>query len=41
MSDTILVMHNGNVVEMGDAKQILTNPKEEYTKKLIESAFIR
>jgi len=41
MADTIMVMNKGNVVEMGDAKQILTNPKEEYTKKLIESAFIR
>lgn len=41
MADTIMVMNKGNVVEMGDAKQILTNPKEEYTKKLIDSAFIR
>ena len=40
MSDTIMVMQNGNVVESGDAKQVLIHPKKEYTKKLIESAFI-
>lgn len=39
MSDTILVMSKGNVVESGLAKDVLLNPKEEYTKKLIDSAF--
>lgn len=40
MSDTIMVMSKGNMVETGDAKQVLIHPKKEYTKKLIESAFI-
>ena len=40
MSDTILVMNKGNVVESGIAKEVLLNPKESYTKKLIDSAFL-
>ncbi len=40
MSDTILVMSKGNVVETGAAKDVLLHPKEEYTRKLIESAFV-
>lgn len=39
MSDTILVMKNGTIVERGEAKNVLLNPKEKYTKRLIESAF--
>ncbi|HKM01971.1 MAG: ABC transporter ATP-binding protein [Tissierellia bacterium] len=39
MSDTILVMKNGTIVESGEAKKVLLNPKEKYTKRLIESAF--
>lgn len=33
----IAVMYNGKLIEIGDKKRILTNPKEEYTKKLINS----
>ena len=40
MSDTILVMQNGNIVERGEAKEVLLHPKEKYTKALIESAFM-
>jgi ABC-type glutathione transport system ATPase component len=40
MADEIIVMNKGNVVESGDAKEVLTQPKEEYTKKLIASAFV-
>lgn len=40
MSDTILVMNKGNVVEAGTAGDVLLYPKEAYTKKLIESAFV-
>lgn len=39
MSDTIMVMSKGNVVESGIAKDVLLHPSEEYTKKLIDSAF--
>lgn len=40
MADEILVMNTGNIVEKGKAKEVLTNPKEKYTKKLINSAFV-
>lgn len=40
IADKIMVMHMGNVVEMGASKEVLLHPKEEYTKKLVESAFI-
>ncbi len=35
--DRVVVMNKGEVVETGDANDIITNPKEEYTKKLIAS----
>ena len=37
MSDRILVMYNGKPVELGDADEIFKNPKNEYTKKLINA----
>lgn len=37
--DRILVMHNGRVVEQGTPDEIIMNPQEDYTKKLIESIF--
>ena len=37
MSDRILVMYNGKPVELGDADEIFNNPKNEYTKKLINA----
>lgn len=40
MADTIIVMNAGNIVEMGEAKSILTHPSQEYTKNLIKSAFV-
>lgn len=40
MSDTILVMQKGNIVESGQAKDVFLNPKEIYTRKLLESVFI-
>jgi peptide/nickel transport system ATP-binding protein len=35
MSDRILVMNNGQIVEQGTAESIYREPKEEYTQKLI------
>ncbi|EQK43438.1 ABC transporter family protein [[Clostridium] bifermentans ATCC 638] len=35
--DEIIVMNEGKIVEMGYAKSIYSNPRNEYTKKLIES----
>jgi len=37
MSDRILVMNRGEIVEQGTAESIYREPKEEYTQKLIAS----
>lgn len=37
ISDRVMVMHNGKIVESGDAEQVLKQPKEEYTKRLVEA----
>ena len=39
MSDTVMVMKSGKVVEAGTAAQIFEDPREEYTKELISAAF--
>ncbi len=36
-TNRVVVMKNGNVVEIGPTKGILTNPKETYTKSLVRS----
>ena len=36
-SDRILVMHKGKIVEEGLSDEVYFNPKEEYTKQLIEA----
>ncbi|MEI8046675.1 MAG: ABC transporter ATP-binding protein [Bacteroidota bacterium] len=35
MSDRLMVMKNGEIQEMGDADEVYSNPKSEYTRKLI------
>ena len=40
LSDQIVVMRHGEVIEKGSVKEIFLKPKESYTKKLIQSAFI-
>lgn len=40
-ADRIAVMHDGSVIETGDAYDILRNPKEEYTKQLIDAAIMK
>lgn len=40
MCDRILVMKDGTVVEEGDREAVYSNPKNEYTKTLLESAGI-
>ena len=35
MADTVLVLKNGEVQEYGAAREILENPQEPYTKKLL------
>ena len=37
MSDRMMVMNKGKIVEMGDADEIYYNPQTDYTKKLISS----
>lgn len=40
MSDRIIVMQKGRIVEQGNTMDIYNHPKEEYTKKLIDSVCI-
>ncbi len=35
ISDEVLVMQNGDVVEQADARQLLVAPQQEYTRKLL------
>ncbi|WP_436519916.1 ABC transporter ATP-binding protein [Actinoplanes sp. HUAS TT8] len=37
ISDRIAVMRSGEIVELGDAAELYTNPKHEYTKQLLAS----
>ncbi len=37
ISDEVLVMNNGKIVEMADAQTIYTHPKEDYTKRLLSA----
>lgn len=36
ISDTLIIMERGEIVEMGPAEQIIANPTHAYTKQLIE-----
>ena len=36
-ADKVLVMNQGNVIERGTTAEIFSNPKDSYTKRLIES----
>ena len=40
LSDEIMVMKSGKVVERGTAEEIFDRPKEEYTRDLIAAAFL-
>ncbi|WP_198305218.1 ATP-binding cassette domain-containing protein [Arcobacter vandammei] len=37
--EDIVIIKNGRVVEFGKTSDILNNPKDEYTKKLLDSSF--
>lgn len=39
MSDEVIVMQQGNVVEQGSAVQIFRHPQTQYTRRLIKAAF--
>ena len=38
-SDRIIVMYNGEIIESGNSKDIISVPKNNYTKKLMSSVF--
>jgi len=40
VSDRILVMRNGSVVERGDAKRVLENPQHPYSRELREAVLL-
>lgn len=35
VSDRIMVLRMGNMIELGDAREMIANPKEEYTRELL------
>ena len=37
ISDRVMVMNRGKIVEQGSATQVYTNPQSDYTKKLLDS----
>jgi peptide/nickel transport system ATP-binding protein len=37
ISDRIMVMHQGKIIETGDAEEVYLHPKQEYTRNLIAS----
>ncbi len=37
----IVVMQKGKIVESGDTRRVLETPREDYTKSLIEAAFLK
>ncbi|WP_455543692.1 ABC transporter ATP-binding protein [Intestinibacter sp.] len=41
MSDNIGVMYGGRIVEYGQSKEVINNPKHPYTKMLIDSVPVR
>ena len=41
MADTIMVLRHGNLVEEGDARSMLANPREDYTRRLLNVRSLR
>jgi peptide/nickel transport system ATP-binding protein len=37
MSDEVMVMSEGNVVEQGDSDTLYSSPQQAYTRKLLDS----
>jgi cationic peptide transport system ATP-binding protein len=41
ITDKVMVMHEGEVVECGDTQQVLTHPEHPITQRLVESHFYK
>ena len=39
ITDQVMVMQHGKIVEQGPVNQVLTNPETDYTKRLVKAAF--
>ena len=39
LSDKIMVMKSGKIIEFEEKKKIFSKPKSEYTKRLLNSAY--
>ena len=37
MSDRVMVIHDGKIIELQDADELYQNPKSIHTKRLIEA----
>ena len=40
ISDNIIVMKSGDIIESGTKSEIFNNPKKSYTRELINAAFL-
>ena len=40
LSDKIMVMRSGKIIEFEDKEKLFSKPKDEYTKKLLSSAYL-
>ena len=41
IAQNIIIMQNGKIVEQGNTAEIFKNPQHEYTKTLINAAFLK
>jgi len=37
LADEVIVLHDGEIVERGEAIDVIRNPKDDYTKRLVEA----
>jgi peptide/nickel transport system ATP-binding protein len=37
LADEVIVLNNGEIVERGEAVDVIRNPKDEYTRRLVEA----
>jgi ABC-type oligopeptide transport system ATPase subunit len=37
ISETVLVLHRGRIVESGQASEVLQNPQDPYTRELLSA----